>query len=206
MLKIWGRTTSSNVQKVLWTCAELEIPFERVDWGGKFGGNRDPDYLAMNPMGLVPTVKDGDLVIWESNSIIRYLCATRGGERLHPGDPARRSEVERWMDWQLAALTQPMASMLQGYYRTPPEQRDTATLEAARRRAVELWTIVDNRLADRPYLAGDTLTLADVCVGIWAHRWHQYPVERPALAHLKAYHDRLGESRGFQTHIAGPIS
>jgi glutathione S-transferase len=206
MLKIWGRTTSSNVQKVLWTCAELDIAFERVDWGGQFGGNRDPQYLAMNPMGLVPTVKDGDLVIWESNTICRYLCATRGGAKLHPTDPTKRTEVERWMDWQLAALTQPMATMLQGHYRTPPEKRDAQALEAARKRASELWTIVEERLADRPYLAGDALTLADVCVGIWAHRWHLYPIERPSLPRLKAYHERLGESRGFRAHIAGPIS
>ena len=104
MLKIWGRATSSNVQKVLWCCAELDIEFERVDVGGPFGGNRDPEYLAMNPNGLVPTVKDGDLVMWESNTICRYLAATRNGEHLYPRDPAARTHVERWMDWQLAVI------------------------------------------------------------------------------------------------------
>ena len=104
MLKIWGRASSSNVQKVLWCCAELDIEFERVDVGGPFGGNRDPEYLAMNPNGLVPTVKDGDLVMWESNTICRYLAATRNGEHLYPRDPAARTHVERWMDWQLAVI------------------------------------------------------------------------------------------------------
>ncbi len=99
MLKIWGRTTSSNVQKVLWCCAELNIPYDRTDWGGPFGGNRDPEYLRLNPNGLVPTVIDGDLVMWESNSICRYLAATRDGESLYPRDPAARTHVERWMDW-----------------------------------------------------------------------------------------------------------
>jgi glutathione S-transferase len=206
MLKIWGRTTSSNVQKVLWTCAELDIAFERVDWGGPFGGNRDPAYRALNPNGLVPTVEDGDLVIWESNTILRYLCATRGGEHLHPKDPALRTQVERWMDWQLASLAAPMSVMLLGYYRTPPEQRDPAALEAARRRAVELWSIVEGQLAGRDYLAGDAFTLADLCLGMFGHRWHVYPIERPGLPRLRAWYDRIAQRAGFVAHVAGPVS
>ena len=205
MLKIWGRATSSNVQKVLWTCAELGVPFERVDWGGPFGGNKDPRYLALNPNGLVPTVEDGELIIWESNTIMRYLCAKHGGERLHPAEPARRTYVERWMDWQLSALTQPMAAMLLGYYRTPPEKRDPAALEASRLRAIDLWRIVEAQLGHGDYLAGPTLTLADICVGIWAYRWHAYPIERPSLPRLKAWYERLGRSPGFATHIARPL-
>jgi glutathione S-transferase len=206
MLKIWGRATSSNVQKVLWTCAELGVPFERVDWGGPFGGNKDPHYLALNPNGLVPTVEDGGLVIWESNTIIRYLCARHGGERLHPAEPARRTYVERWMDWQLSALTQPMAAMLLGYYRTPPEKRDPAVLEASRLRALDVWRIVEAQLEHGEYLAGPALTLADICVGIWAYRWHVYPIERPSLPRLKAWYERLGTSPGFATHVARPLA
>jgi glutathione S-transferase len=205
MLKIWGRTTSSNVQKVLWTCADLDIPFERVDWGGPFGGNNDPAYRAMNPNGLVPTVQDGDLIIWESNTICRYLCAKHGGERLHPKDPAKRTHVERWMDWQLAAVTPPMAVMLLGYYRTPPEKRDAAALETARLRALDYWKMVENQLAQGDYLAGDALTLADICVGIWGYRWHAYPIERPSLPRLKAWCERLGQSKGFKAHVDAPI-
>jgi glutathione S-transferase len=206
MLKIWGRTSSSNVQKVLWTCAELDIAFERVDWGGPFGGNKDPAYLAMNPNGLVPTVQDGALIIWESNTIIRYLCATRGGERLHPRDPARRTEVERWMDWQLAALAQPMGVMLFGYYRMPPEQRDAKALEAARLRAIELWAIVERQLERGPYIAGEDFSLADIVLGMFGHRWHAYPIERPSLPLLRAWYERIGERPGFKTHIAGPVT
>ena len=201
-MKIWGRTTSSNVQKVLWTCAELGVGFERIDWGGPFGGNKDPAYLALNPNGLVPTVEDGSLVIWESNTIIRYLCAKHGGERLHLADPARRTQVERWMDWQLASLTAPMGAMLFGYYRTAPEKRDASALEAARQRSIELWGIIEAQLARGPYLAGTALTLADICVGIWAHRWHAYPIERPSLPRLASWCGRLGESAGFRTHVA----
>ncbi|HUC66965.1 MAG TPA: glutathione S-transferase family protein [Stellaceae bacterium] len=206
MLKIWGRATSSNVQKVLWTCAELGVPFERVDWGGPFGGNKDPHYLALNPNGLVPTVEDGELVIWESNTIMRYLCAKHGGERLHPAEPARRTDVERWMDWQLSALTQPMAAMLLGYYRTPEEKRDPAALEASRLRAIDLWRIIEQQLGHGDYLAGPALTLADICVGIWAYRWHAYPIERPSLPRLKAWYERLGTAPGFATHVARPLA
>ena len=205
MLKIWGRTTSSNVQKVLWTCAELDIPFERVDWGGPFGGNRDPAYLALNPNGLVPTVEDGNLVIWESNTIIRYLCAKHNGAHLHPTEPARRTEVERWMDWQLASLGPPMGVMLMGYYRTPPEQRDARALEAARMRAIEYWSMVERQLERGPYIAGAEFTLADIVLGMFGHRWHVYPIERPSLPRLKAWYERIAERPGFKAHIAGPV-
>lgn len=202
MLKVWGRATSSNVQKVLWTCAELGVGFERVDWGGPFGGNKDPAYLALNPNGLVPTVEDGGLVIWESNTIIRYLCAKHDGERLHPADPAKRTHVERWMDWQLASLTPPMGAMLLGYYRTQPEKRDPAALETARQRSIELWGMVEGQLERGPYLAGSGLSLADICIGIRAHRWHLFPIERPRLPRLKAWCERLNEFAGFRQHVA----
>lgn len=206
MLKIWGRKNSSNVQKVLWTCAELGEAFERVDWGGAFGGNADPTYLAMNPNGLVPTVQDGELVIWESNTIMRYLCATRGGAHLHPADPAARTRVERWMDWQLQSLAAPMAALHWGYYRTPAEKRDAAALEASRRRAVDLWSMAECQLAHGPYIAGEAFSLADICLGIWSYRWHAFPIERPALPGLVAWQERIAERSGFQAHIAGPLS
>ena len=122
MLKIWGRATSSNVQKVLWCCGELGIPFERVDVGGPFGGNQDPEYLALNPNGLVPTVQDGELVLWESNTICRYLATTHRAERLYPVAPAGRALVERWMDWQLSTLGAPMGALLYGLIRSKPEE------------------------------------------------------------------------------------
>ena len=150
MLKIWGRATSSNVQKVLWCCAELDLEFERIDVGGPFGGNRDPEYLAMNPNGLVPTVQDGDLVMWELNTICRYLATTRNGEHLYPRDPAARTHVERWMDWQLAVTGAPMGQLLFGLVRSTPETRDPAAIESARRRAAAAWTIVDDEVKDRP--------------------------------------------------------
>ena len=154
MLKIWGRATSSNVQKVLWCCGEIGIPFERVDIGGPFGGNQDPQYLALNPNGLVPTVQDGELVLWESNTICRYLATTHRAERLYPAAPAGRALVERWMDWQLSTLGAPMGALLYGLIRSKPEDRDHATIEAARRKAIVAWTIVEDALEGRSFLAG----------------------------------------------------
>jgi glutathione S-transferase len=204
MLKIWGRASSSNVQKVLWCCAELDIPFERVDLGGPFGGNRDPEYLRMNPNGLVPTVKDGELVMWESNTICRYLAATRGGERLYPKDPAARTHVERWMDWQLAVVAPPMSQLLFGLVRTKPEARDPAAIEAARRRALAAWEIIDDAVKDRPYLAGAALSLAEIVLGTQIYRWFAFPIERPELANLRLWYDRLRARPGFRTHIETP--
>ena len=206
MLKIWGRATSSNVQKVLWCCAELDLEFERVDVGGPFGGNRDPEYLAMNPNGLVPTVKDGDLVMWESNTICRYLAATRNGEHLYPRDPSARTQVERWMDWQLAVIAPPMGQLLFGLVRSTPETRDPAAIEAARRRAAAAWTIVDDELKDRPYLAGNHLSLAEIVLGTLIYRWFAFPIERPELPNLKAWYDRMHQRPGFKKHIETGIT
>ena len=206
MLKIWGRSSSSNVQKVLFCCAELDIPFERTDWGGPFGGNQDPEYLKLNPNGLVPTVIDGDLVMWESNTICRYLATTRNGERLYPRDPVERTHVERWMDWQLSVVGPPMGQLLFGLVRTKPEARDHAAVEAARRRALAAWTIIDDELTDRPYLAGSELSLAEIVLGTQIYRWFAFPIERPELGNLRTWYDRVRQRPGFKSHIEQPIT
>lgn len=207
MLKIWGRSTSSNVQKVLWCCAELDLPFDRVDVGGPFGGNKDPEYLKLNPNGLVPTVKDGDLIMWESNTICRYLAGTRsGGERIYPRDPASRTHVERWMDWQLAVVGPPMGQLLFGLVRSTPETRDQAAIEAARRRALAAWTIVDDEMKDKQYLGGDALSLAEIVLGTQIYRWFTFAIERPELGNLRRWYDRMRERPGFKTHIEVPIT
>ena len=206
MLKIWGRTTSSNVQKVLWCCAELGLDYERVELGGPFGGNQDPEYLALNPNGLVPTVKDGDLVMWESNTICRYLCTTHGGERLYPKEPRARTHVERWMDWQLSSIGPPMGGLLFGLIRTRPEERDHAAIEAARRKALGAWTIVDEALEDRAYLAGGNLTLAEITLGTLVYRWHAFSIERPSLKNVRAWYERMRARPAFKKHIEIPIT
>ena len=214
MLKIWGRATSSNVQKVLWCCGELAIPFERSDLGGPFGGNDDPEYLALNPNGLVPTIRDGDLVLWELNTICRYLAATHEGthqgthrgEPLYPTTPAARALVERWMDWQLSTLGPPMGALLYGLIRSRPEQRDHAAIEAARRKAVGAWAIVEDALDGRSFLAGDELSLAEIVMGTLVYRWHAFPVERPPLPRLKSWYERMRGRPAFRTYIEIPIT
>jgi glutathione S-transferase len=206
MLKIWGRANSSNVQKVLWGCEEIGIAFERIDAGGAFGRTNEPAYLKMNPNGLVPTVEDGKTILWESNTILRYLATTRGADALYPKDPVQRAMTERWMDWQLASLNPPMTVLLFGHYRTPPEQRNAAALEDGRQKAIGVWRILETCLGDTGFAAGAALTLADICLGNAVHRWHSYPIERPALPRLKRYYDRLAERPGYRKHIVGPIT
>jgi glutathione S-transferase len=207
MLKIWGRTTSSNVQKVLWTCAELGIQYDRVDHGGPFGGNRDPEYLKLNPNGLVPTVIDGGLVMWESNTICRYLCNTHpNGSSLYPTDFAERTHVERWMDWQLSVIGAPMGALLQGLIRSTPETRDAGVIEAARRRAITAWEIVDDGLEGQPFLGGQSLSLAEIVMGTHIYRWFNYAIERPHMPKLQAWYERCQERPGFKNHIVMPIT
>jgi glutathione S-transferase len=211
MLKIWGRANSSNVQKVLWLAEELGLPFDRVDIGGPFGGNKEPAYLALNPNGLVPTIEDEGLVLWESNSIMRYLAArygsaAKGSDRLLPADPGKRAEMECWMDWQLSVLTQPMVALFVGLIRTPPEKRDAAALDAARRTAAAAWDILDRHLAKHAFVGGTEFTLGDIPVGVHAWRWFNLPVERPDQPHLRAWYERILPRSGYRKYIALPMS
>ena len=181
------------------------LPFERIDIGGPFGGNQDTEYLALNPNGLVPTIQDGELILWESNTICRYLASTRHGERLYPSAAAPRAQVERWMDWQLSTVGPPMGALLYGRS-LKPEQRDHAAIEAARRNAVAAWTIVEDALDAAPFLAGGELTLAEIVMGTLVYRWHAFPIERPPLRKLKSWYERMRERPVFKTHIEIPIT
>ena len=162
MLTIWGRNTSSNVMKVLWLCDELSIPYHREEAGGAFGRTTEEFYQAMNPNPTVPTIVDTDgYTLWESNVILRYLCATRGGERLFPADPRARGDVERWVDWQQTSHNPRMSTMFLGLIRTPPEKRDMAAIEAARVQTAGLNDMLERQLDGRDYLAGD-FSIADI--------------------------------------------
>jgi glutathione S-transferase len=208
MLKLWGRASSSNVMKVLWTLEELGLDCERIDAGGAFGRTRDPEYRAMNPMGLVPTLQEEDgWALWESNAIVRYLCNRHApGGPLYPAAPRARAEVETWMDWTLGHLTAPMVAIFFTHVRIPEPDRDWAAEGKAREESGRLWRIVDARLAGRRFLCGDDLTLADIALGCWVHRWHLLPIERPALPDLARYYDALKTRPGFTTHVALPLA
>ena len=208
MLKIWGRASSSNVMKVLWLCDELSIPYERIDVGGEYGRTTEPFYLAMNPNSRVPTIEEADgYTLWESNSILRSLVATRaGGDPVHPAAPKARADVERWMDWQLAMLAGPMTTIFFAHVRTPAAQRDHAATAKARDAAEALWQIVERQLQGRDYVAGG-FSLADIVLGPYLHRWFRLPIERPAMPNLEGWYARLqADHPGFATHVAVPLA
>jgi glutathione S-transferase len=204
MLKIWGRVDSSNVQKVLWCADELGLVYERVDIGGRFGGNKEPAYLALNPNGLVPTIDDDGFVLWESNTILRYLAAKHG--KLSAATPAARADAERWMDWQLTVLAPCMVPLFWGWVRTAPEKRDHAALEGARKSAAAAWTILDRGLTGRDFAGGDAFTIGDIPAGCQAWRWFNLPIERPDLPHLRAWFERLMTRPAYRKHVALPLT
>jgi glutathione S-transferase len=206
MLKIWGRKDSSNVQKVLWCCAELGVAFERVDLGGRFGGNKEKPYLDLNPNGVVPTIEDGSFVLWESNSIVRYLVDKYGHGRLHPDSPEGRANANRWMDWQLTTLGPAIIPLFVGLVRTPKENRDRAAIDEALKKTVAAWKIVERYLEKTPYIAAADLSIGDIPLGVWAYRWFNLPVDRPDLARLTAWYERLTQRPAYKTHIMTPLS
>ena len=172
MLKVWGRNTSSNVQKAMWAIGEIGLPCERIDIGGPFGKNKEPDYLAMNPNGLVPTLEEDDgFLLWESNAIVRYLAAKHGAGTLEPKDPKARARAHQWMDWQLTVAGPAIFQTFWGLVRTPPEKRDMAAIQKDADAEAEVWRIADAQLASRRYIEGDGFTIADIGIGAFARRW-----------------------------------
>ncbi|WP_144640211.1 glutathione S-transferase family protein [Bordetella genomosp. 13] len=210
MLKIWGRANSVNVQKVLWCCDELQLPYERIDAGLHHGRNNEPEYLAMNPNGRVPTLEDGDFVLWESNAILRYLALQYGQDSgLYPQGARARGSMERWLDWTLASLQPAERPLFWGMIRTPPEQRDMAALQKAADETGKLWLVLDERLRDRAYVEGETFTLADIVLGAYCRRYlgdEMASLRRPSTPHLQAWYERLHDRPAFRQHIAPALS
>ena len=204
MLKIWGRNSSSNVMKLLWLCEELGVPFERIDAGGAFGRTKEPGYLAMNPNARVPTIEEPDgFALWESNTICRYLVAKHApGHALHPAEPRARARIERWMDWQLGHLNAPMTTIFFTYIRTPEEKRNWPATYAAPDEAEALWGVVEGALGEDAFLGGAQLSLADIALGPYLHRWLKLPITRTPQPRIAAWYARLCERPGFNRHVA----
>ena len=207
MRKLWGRASSSNVMKVLWTLAELGLEYERIDAGGTFGKTKDPAYRAMNPMGLVPTLEEEDgWSTWESNTICRYLCNAHAPDStLYPKEPRARAEVETWMDWQTSHLTAPLVTIFFTHIRIPEPDRDWTAEKKAGEDAGRLWKVVERALEGKRFLCGDHPTLADMALGCWVHRWFVLPIERPDLPNLARYYEAMKTRPGFVTHVALPL-
>ena len=202
MLKIYGTKTSSNVQKVLWCCGELGVPFERDEnIGGPFRSERTTAYMALNPNGLIPTIDDGGFILWESNVIVRYLSAKHGMGTLCPSDLKLRAESDRWMDWQQTVVAPPMGVAFRALLRKPAEDTPKDQVNAAIQKAGDAWKILDRHLATRPFVGGATLTMGDVALGNAIHRWFKLPIDRPDLPQLKAWYDRFCARPAYQQHI-----
>jgi glutathione S-transferase len=207
-LKIWGRANSVNVQKVLWCLTELDLPYERIDAGMAFGKNNEPAYLAMNPNGRVPTLVEGDFVLWESNSVMRYLAMAYGqGSSVYPEAPKRRAGVDRWLDWTLSTVQPVDRPVFWALVRTLPEKRDMAAIQRDVDAEAVVWRIADAQLASRRFIEGDDFTLADIALGAYARRWLGVEgVSKPKLAHLDRWFAQFATRPGFQKFIAPPMS
>jgi len=206
MLKIWGRTNSANVQKVLWACEELGLTFEREDVGGAFGRTKDPEYRAMNPNSVVPTIVDDGFVLWESNACVRYLANKHGGGTLAPTDPRDYADADRWMDWQQTTVLPFMTPIFWGLVRTPEAERKLDVIDAARRQGIEVWSILDARLQGRDFIMGDRLTMADIPLGPQCYRWLTLIADRPAMPNLEAWFERCRARPGFRKWIGVPLT
>lgn len=206
MLKIWGRATSSNVQKATWALEELGIPYDRADVGGPFGGLDKPEFKALNPNAKIPVMDDDGFILWESNVIVRYLAAKRKSEALWPTDLKARATADMWMDWQQTVMWMDFVVLIVGLVRTPPEKRDTAAIEAARQRLIPVMTMLDAQLKKTPYLAGQSFTIADIPAGVFAFRWFELPIERPALPALEAWYKKLQARPAYQKIVMIPLA
>jgi glutathione S-transferase len=207
-ITIWGRANSVNVQKVLWCLRELDLAYERFDAGMAFGKNHDPEYLAMNPNGRVPTLVDGDFVLWESNSIMRYLVlAYRPLTPLYPQSPKIRAGVDRWLDWTLSTLQPVDRPVFWALVRTPVEQRDMIAIQKDADAEAAQWRIVDGYLAERRFIEGDDLTLADIALGAYARRWLGVEgIRKPKFIHLERWFAQFCTRPGFVEFLAPPMT
>lgn len=198
---ILGKPTSINVRKVLWLCEELGLAPEVEPWGAGFRPTDTPDFLALNPNGLVPVLRDGDFTLWESNTICRYLAGREGRDDLLPVEPRARARVEQWMDWQAGDLNAAWRYAFMALVRQSPAHADPDAIAASAAAWNRLMGVLDGQLrASGGYAAGAAFTLADICLGLATHRWLSTPIERPRLAAVEAYYERLTERPGFRAH------
>jgi glutathione S-transferase len=203
-ITLWGRLNSANVQKAVWALEELGLRYEHVPLGGSFGGVNAPEYLAMNPNGLVPTLRDGDLILWESHAIVRYLSARYGSGMLHPVDAVERAVVDQWADWTATTFQPAWISVFWLLVRTPEAQRDAAAIGRATAATLRCLSILEARLGQSPFLGGGQLTYADIVAGTAMYRWMTMPVERPEMPNVEGWYGRLRDRGAFRKSVCVP--
>jgi glutathione S-transferase len=206
VLRIWGRISSINVQKVVWTADELGLACERVDAGGAFGIMGSPEYRRMNPNGLVPVIEDDGFVLWESNAIVRYLAAKHAPGSLWPGDLRRRADVDRWMDWGITTFIPAMRDAFWQLVRTPPEKRDAAASEASRAASEKAASLLEAHLDGRSFAAGEAFSPADIVLGCAAHRWLNLPLEREPRPRMQRWYESLRARPGAARVLSTPVA
>lgn len=206
MLKLWGRRSSFNVQKVLWLVGELGLAHEHIPAGGDFGGLDEPPFRAMNPHGLVPVLQDGETTVWESHAILRYLAAAHGASRFWPSDASARAPIDGWMDWSQTAL-QPafLGGVFWGGYRTPEALRDGQAIAQALERTHRGLAQVEARLEGRAFMMGEILSLADIPIGTCLYRYFELEIDRPPLPRLAAWYERLRARAAYRDHVMIPF-
>lgn len=206
MIKLWGRTNSINVMKPLWCLNEIGLEYERIDAGMSYGVVDTSEYRSKNPNGRVPTLEDGDLVLWESNAIVRYLCAAYASGTLYPQDAAVRAIADQWMDWQQTSLLADITFIFWGLVRGRKENQDPELIGAASQRLGALWRMLDAQLEGREYILGDAFTMADIPLGAFVWRWTNLDIERPLLENVQAWHERLKQRPAFRKHVMVPLT
>jgi len=204
MVKILGRVSSLNVRKVLWTCAELGLDVTREDWGAGFRDVTEPGFVALNPNAQIPVLIDGDFVLWESNTIIRYLCNAHGGGALYPAEAKSRACVDRWIDWQASELNPSWVYAFQAVVRKSPLHAEPKLIERSIRQWTHMMTILDDQL-DRTggHVAGADFSLADIPMGVSVARWFATPIAHKPLPAIDAYVERLKSRPGFRAFGPG---
>jgi len=193
------------VKKAMWCVGELGLPHERIDAGMQFGVVNTPEYRRMNPTGLVPTIDDDGFTLWESHTIVRYLCAKHSPGKLCPSDLRMRADAERWMDWAVT-FQAAMRNVFWGLIRTPPEKRDAAAIEEGRKKSIALLPILEQTLAQQPYVAGKDFTMGDIPIGAEVQRYMRVPIERPAFPAVDAWFARLLQRPAFARHVDLPLT
>lgn len=206
MLKIWGRHNSGNVRKVLWCAGETGVPFESIEVGGSHGGTHSPEYLAMNPNSLVPVIEDDGQPLWESNTIVRYLCARHAPGTLYPLDAMVRAQADKWMDWTTTRVSPLYSELVWGVLRTAPADRDEARINAALVRAGDCLAMADATLARQPWLSGDAFAMGDIPLGALIYAWFEMPIQRPELPHLAQWYARLRERPAYRQGVMTALS
>ena len=208
MITLWGRNNSTNVKKVLWTLEELDLPFNQIMAGLQYGVNQEAEYLAMNPNGLVPLLRDDetDATLWESNAIVRYLAAQYGQNRLWVDAPAARAVGDKWMDWANQTLSPAHRVILMGLVRTPEAERDYPALDAAKQTLERLFAMIDDALAAQPWLSGEAFGLGDIAVAPFIWNMTNIGLEWTPRPHMQRWLDALSERPAYRNVVMIPVS